>query len=257
MTEPYPITYSPQCGIQYEYTRRLLTLEDPVDILDLIVRRLYATENVRIAGCYDPGDDGGGSCPIDLDNVRLYVGGDAVINRDTLIRRNLTVQGDFCIEGSLSVNSGGGEGGGVSFGGNVILSGITTSNTLNSTNANITNANITNLTSSRSSFTGISTFINGPVFIGSGTSTGTTSQPLQVSGGAYVSGNTGIGTTNPTSKLHIIGNTLITGISTVGLGTTSAPSNSQLTFELTSDTNLRIKVRGTDGVLRSANITLA
>jgi hypothetical protein len=44
---------------------------------------------------------------------------------------------------------------------------------------------------------------------------------------------------------------------TVGLGTTSAPSNSQLTFELTSDTNLRIKVRGSDGVLRSANITLA
>ena len=106
MTEPYPITYSPQCGIQYEYTRRLLTLEDPVDILDLIVRRLYATENVRIAGCYDPGDDGGGSCPIDLDNVRLYVGGDAVINRDTLIRRNLTVQGDCCIEGTLTKGSG-------------------------------------------------------------------------------------------------------------------------------------------------------
>ncbi len=50
---------------------------------------------------------------------------------------------------------------------------------------------------------------------------------------------------------------IIVGISTVGLGTTSAPSNSQLTFELTSDTNLRIKVRGTDGQLRSANITLA
>jgi hypothetical protein len=70
-------------------------------------------------------------------------------------------------------------------------------------------------------------------------------------------GNIGIGTTNSTSKLHVIGNTLITGITTVGLGTTSSPSNSQLSFELTSDTNLRIKVRGSDGVLRSANITLA
>ena len=50
---------------------------------------------------------------------------------------------------------------------------------------------------------------------------------------------------------------IITGITTVGLGTTSAPSNSQLTFELISNTNLRIKVRGTDGMLRSANITLA
>lgn len=50
---------------------------------------------------------------------------------------------------------------------------------------------------------------------------------------------------------------IIVGIATVGLGTTSLPSNSQLTFELTSNTNLRIKVRGTDGILRLANITLA
>jgi hypothetical protein len=42
------------------------------------------------------------------------------------------------------------------------------------------------------------------------------------------------------------------------LGATSTPpSNSQMSFELTSNTNLRIKVRGTDGVLRSGNITLA
>jgi len=53
--------------------------------------------------------------------------------------------------------------------------------------------------------TGISTFSNGPVLIGSGTSTETTSQPLQVTGGAYVSGSVGIGTTNPTAILHISG----------------------------------------------------
>ena len=47
------------------------------------------------------------------------------------------------------------------------------------------------------------------------------------------------------------------GIATVGLGTTSIPGVSQLSFELSSDTNLRIKVRGSDNVLRSANITLA
>ena len=70
--------------------------------------------------------------------------------------------------------------------------------------------------------------------------------------------NVGIGTTNPTSNLHVVGSSLITGISTVGLGTTSTPpSNSQMSFELTTDTNLVIKVRGTDGLLRSANITLA
>ncbi len=71
-------------------------------------------------------------------------------------------------------------------------------------------------------------------------------------------GNIGIGTTNATSKLTIGGDVIITGITTVGLANTSTPpSNSQMSFELTSNTNLRIKVRGTDGVLRSANITLA
>lgn len=54
--------------------------------------------------------------------------------------------------------------------------------------------------------TGISTFLNGPAFIGSGTSTGTASQTLQVTGGTYISGNLGIGTTNPSSKLHVVGN---------------------------------------------------
>jgi hypothetical protein len=69
--------------------------------------------------------------------------------------------------------------------------------------------------------------------------------------------NTGIGTTNPQAALHVFGGSIITGVSTVGLGTTSTPSsNSQMSFELTSDTNLRIKVRGSDGILRSADITL-
>jgi hypothetical protein len=52
---------------------------------------------------------------------------------------------------------------------------------------------------------GVSTFTNGPVLIGSATSTGTATQRLQVTGGAYVSGNLGIGTTNPQAKVHIVG----------------------------------------------------
>jgi len=59
--------------------------------------------------------------------------------------------------------------------------------------------------------TGISTFTNGPVFIGAATSTGTASQPLQVTGGTYISGNLGIGTTNPTQTLHVQGNARVTG----------------------------------------------
>ena len=77
-------------------------------------------------------------------------------------------------------------------------------------------------------------------------------------GSSLTATSIGIGTTNPLSPLTVIGNTLITGVTTVGLGTTSAPpSNSQLSFELISNTNLRIRVKGNDGVIRSANITLA
>ena len=47
--------------------------------------------------------------------------------------------------------------------------------------------------------------------VGSETLTGTASQPLQVTGGAYVSGNAGIGTTNPSQSLHVQGNARVTG----------------------------------------------
>jgi hypothetical protein len=56
------------------------------------------------------------------------------------------------------------------------------------------------------SITGVSTFTNGPILIGAGTSTGVSDQKLQVTGGAYVSGNIGIGITTPTQPLDINGN---------------------------------------------------
>lgn len=72
------------------------------------------------------------------------------------------------------------------------------------------------------------------------------------------SGLTGVSVSGiSTTGTSTFNNISISGITTIGLGSTSTPSNSQLSFELTSNTNLRIKVRGTDGVLRSANITLA
>ena len=63
---------------------------------------------------------------------------------------------------------------------------------------------------------GVSTFTNGPVLIGSGTSTGTASQRLQVTGGAYVSGSLGIGTNNPGAPLHVVSNSSAEGIRLAG-----------------------------------------
>ena len=54
-------------------------------------------------------------------------------------------------------------------------------------------------------------FGTGELVLGTTSKTGTASQPLQVTGGAYVSGSVGIGTTNPTQTLHVQGNVRITG----------------------------------------------
>ena len=53
----------------------------------------------------------------------------------------------------------------------------------------------------------------GNCLIGSTSVTGTASQTLQVTGGAYVSDFVGIGTTNPTSNLHVQGDARV-GINT-------------------------------------------
>ncbi len=62
--------------------------------------------------------------------------------------------------------------------------------------------------------TGVSTFTNGPVLIGTAISTGIASQRLQVTGDAYVSGKLGIGSTAPGVELTVIG-TIQTGSATI------------------------------------------
>jgi hypothetical protein len=54
----------------------------------------------------------------------------------------------------------------------------------------------------------------GPIIVGTSSSTGTASQPLQVTGGAYVSGNLGVGSTSPTSKLDVVGDIKVSGVVT-------------------------------------------
>jgi len=55
---------------------------------------------------------------------------------------------------------------------------------------------------------------SGNLIINNTSATGTASQPLQVTGGAYVSGSVGIGTTNPTSKLSVVGDVSVSGVVT-------------------------------------------
>jgi len=91
------------------------------------------------------------------------------------------------------------------------------------------------LSSSGIQVSGISTFVNGPILVGTGTSTGTASQPLQVTGGAYVSGNLGVGTTNPAYPLQVQGNARVTGAiydSTNAPGTTGQVLQSTITGTL-------------------------
>lgn len=99
-------------------------------------------------------------------------------------------------------------------------------------------------------------------FIGIGTTNPI--QPIQIGVGSTSDvvvidrmGEIGIGTTNPTQKLHVVGNAIITGVSTVGLASTSSPSlNSSFSFELTNNTTLTVRVRGSDGIVRTGVITL-
>jgi len=88
---------------------------------------------------------------------------------------------------------------------------------------------------------------SGPVIIGSGTSTGTASQRLQVTGGAYVSGSVGIGTTNPIGQFQVgaglTQSLVVTGVGSVGIGTTNptqtlhVQGNARITGALRDSTN--------------------
>ena len=123
--------------------------------------------------------------------------------------------------------------------GDVLVSGILTANRLFSgLYGEFVGGSIsgTAIVGTSLSITGISTFTNGPVFIGSGTSTGTASQRLQVTGGAYVSGNLGIGTTNARANLDVIGNTLVSG--NLGIGTNNARANLDVTDSILISTGV-------------------
>jgi hypothetical protein len=69
------------------------------------------------------------------------------------------------------------------------------------------------------------------VLINTATTTGTASQRLQVTGGAYVSGNLGVGITNPTSKLDIDGNSIRLSNSNTPESASSAGNQGQICWD--------------------------
>jgi hypothetical protein len=82
---------------------------------------------------------------------------------------------------------------------------------------------------------------------------------LQVTGGAYISGNLGIGTPNPTSKLHVVGDVLVTDTVTattfVGALTGTASNvttNANLTGHVTSVGNATVLGSFTSAQLATA-----
>ena len=134
---------------------------------------------------------------------------------------------------------------------NLNVTGIATIATLNATGIGVTNFTVYN----NLSVGGISTFTNGPVLIGSGTSTGTASQRLQVTGGTYVSGNLGIGSTNPTSALFVVGDARVTGVitATTFSGNVNAGVGTITTLGSTSGTITNLT--GTAGTITTLNST--
>ena len=134
---------------------------------------------------------------------------------------------------------------------NLNVTGIATIATLNATGIGVTNFTVYN----NLSVGGISTFTNGPVLIGSGTSTGTASQRLQVTGGTYVSGNLGIGSTNPTSALFVVGDARVTGVITATTFSGNVNAGVGTITNLTGTAATITTFNSTNGTITNLNVT--
>jgi hypothetical protein len=73
------------------------------------------------------------------------------------------------------------------------------------------------------------------IYVGTATSTGTASQNLQVSGGAYISGNVGVGVTAPAFKADIAGDARVTSTNKMRFGGTSGTTNFYIQYNSTAN----------------------
>jgi hypothetical protein len=182
---------------------------------------------------------------------KLYVRGNTHIDGNTLTQGTLTVDGTSTLTGAVTASAavtfdtttsninlatsqttGTLILGGTSQTGQITLGRATTSQTVGIATGVTASGNQKTINLGTGGASGSFTQINiGPtagvgtvvintgtnLLVGSVTLTGTASQRLQVTGGAYVSGNVGIGTTNPTVELQLSPNATI---SNVGFGIT-------------------------------------
>jgi len=105
---------------------------------------------------------------------------------------------------------------------------------------------------------GISTFTNGPVIVNSLTDTGTSDQKLQVTGGGYISGSTGIGTTSPTDKVDVRGTTKTENLNVTGVSTFTGTLDANGALDVDGHTELDdVNVSGaaTAGSLKVTGLT--
>jgi hypothetical protein len=75
----------------------------------------------------------------------------------------------------------------------------------------------------------------GPVIIGTAISTGTASQRLQVTGGAYVSSNVGIAVTAPSFTADIAGDARVTSTNKMRFGGTAGTTNFYIQYNSTAN----------------------
>ncbi len=139
--------------------------------------------------------------------------------------------------------------------GDGLFTGIITASGFSGGPLSGSNGNFSNL-----QVTGISTFVNGPVLVGSAASTGTASQRLQVTGGGYVSSNFGIGITNPSTLLHANASTNIlkfpqTDGGDIGLQleTTTSIGHAPAIFFKNPSGNYRLALHSSDASVRFFN----
>lgn len=93
----------------------------------------------------------------------------------------------------------------------------------------------TNIVGTALSISGISTFTSGPILIGTASSTGTSSQLLQVTGGTYVSGNIGVAVTSPSFAVDVSGDTRVQSTGKMRFGGTTGTTNFYIQYNSTTN----------------------